>query len=144
MKDKLTIGWKEIIDLPELGLFNIAAKTDTGAGTSVLHCESLKVLIKDKQKHIQCQLIVNYETHDTIQITLPVYKVKTIKSSFGQSEKRYIVLTKIRLFNQLFDIKLSFRNRTKMAYPMLLGRNFIQHKFLVDVAKSNLSKKAIR
>ena len=55
----------------------------------------------------------------------------------------YIFLTKIRMFNELYDIKLSFRNRSAMSYPMLLGRNFITGKFLVDVSKKNLATNII-
>ena len=46
MKGKKTIGRTEIIDLPELGLYNIHAKIDTGAETSVLHCEDMEVVKK--------------------------------------------------------------------------------------------------
>ena len=140
MKDKPTIGWKEIIDLPELGLFNIPVKIDTGARTSVLHADQIRIFEKDNQMYINCLLTVNSNTAENKEVTLPVYKEKIIKSSFGEEEKRYVVLTKIKLFDQIFDIKLSFRDRSAMAFPMLLGRNFIHKKFLVDVYKFNISR----
>ena len=135
MKGKKTIGRTEVIDLPELGLYNIHAKIDTGAETSVLHCEEMEV--------VTAYIRPDEDSEKTLKLTFPVHRERTVKSSFGQSEIRYIFLTKIRMFNQLYDIKLSFRNRSAMSYPMLLGRNFITGKFLVDVSKKNLATNII-
>lgn len=138
MTSKRIIGRTEVIDLPELGIYNIEAKTDTGAETSVLHCEDMVVSQQNGLLYITAH-IPQDEHAQCRKITLPVHREKTVKSSFGQSETRYICLTKIRMFNEVFDIKLSFRDRSAMAYPMLLGRNFINGKFLVDVSKKNLA-----
>ncbi|MGJ1205893.1 ATP-dependent zinc protease family protein [Sphingobacterium lactis] len=139
VKGKKTIGRTEVIDLPELGLYNIHAKTDTGAETSVLHCEDMEIIKKDGHMYIVAYIRPEEHKAKTLRFTFPVHRERTVKSSFGQSEIRYIFLTKIRMFNELYDIKLSFRNRSSMSYPMLLGRNFITGKFLVDVSKKNLA-----
>lgn len=144
MKEKLIIGRAEIIDLPELGMYNIEAKIDTGAETSVLHCEDFKVTEKNDKRFITCHIKPHLEDDEILTITFPVHRERVVKSSFGQTETRHIFLTKIRMFNQLFDIKLSLRDRSSMSYPMLLGRNFISGKFLVDVSKKNLAANTIR
>lgn len=144
MKEKLIIGRAEIIDLPELGMYNIEAKIDTGAETSVLHCEDFKVTEKNDKRFITCHIKPHLEDNEILTITFPVHRERVVKSSFGQTETRHIFLTKIRMFNQLFDIKLSLRDRSSMSYPMLLGRNFISGKFLVDVSKKNLAANTIR
>ncbi len=141
MRTKHTIGWKETLDLPELGLTNIQAKIDTGARTSVLHCEHIKSHHKGNQLYITCAIVDDFEHMTTKTVTLPVLKEKIIKSSFGQEEHRYIISTSVKMFDETFEIHLSFRDRSQMQYPMLLGRNFIHNKFIVDVSKSNLSKK---
>ncbi len=143
MKGKKIIGRIEVIDLPELGLYNIEAKTDTGAETSVLHCEQMEVVKRKGHLYIVGHIRPNMHSEKTIKLTFPVHRERTVKSSFGQSEIRYIFLTKIRMFNELYDIKLSFRDRSAMSYPMLLGRNFITGKFLVDVSKKNLASNLI-
>lgn len=139
---QLVIGRTEIVDLPELGMYNIHAKTDTGAETSVLHCEDFEVFEKKGQRYITCHIKPDLEQDEVFQLTFPIHRERLIKSSFGQTETRYIFITKIRMFDELYDIKLSLRDRSSMSYPMLLGRNFISKKFLVDVSKKNLAKKS--
>jgi len=134
MQEKRIIGRIETVDLPELGLYNIYAKVDTGAETSVLHCNEYKIFEKDGHRYIRCTI----QGHP--DFTFLIHRERVVKSSFGQSETRHIFITKIKLFNKLFDIKLSVRDRSAMSYPMLLGRNFISGKFLVDVSHDHLAK----
>jgi len=134
MQEMRIIGRIETVDLPELGLYNIYAKVDTGAETSVLHCNEYKIFEKDGHRYIRCTI----QGHP--DFTFLIHRERVVKSSFGQSETRHIFITKIKLFNKLFDIKLSVRDRSAMSYPMLLGRNFISGKFLVDVSHDHLAK----
>lgn len=142
MKVKKTIGRIEMIDLPDLSIFKLQAKVDTGAKTSVLHCSDYQIVKQNDKEYIQC----SFDFEDTIVgerevFLLPVKSKKRIKSSFGHSERRYIFSTIIRMFDQEYPIDLSLRDRSKMSYPMLLGKNFIKDKFLVDVSELNLSSK---
>ena len=109
------IGRTEIVDLPELGLFNINAKIDTGANTSVLHCEDFKVFEQDGHRYIQAHIREDVDNEEVLTLTFPVHRERIVKSSFGQTETRHIFLTKIRMFDQLFDIKLSLRDRSSMS-----------------------------
>ncbi len=143
MKEKLLVGWKETLDLPELGIYGIEAKVDTGAASSVLHCNSYEIVKEDGQDWIICELITNFGTKETKTLKLKLYRTKLVKSSFGQEEKRYDIRTTATLYNQVFSIKISFRNRSQMTYPMLLGKNFLNKRFLVDVSKENLSTKTL-
>lgn len=140
---KAIIGRLEVVDLPELGMYNITAKTDTGADTSVLHCEDFRVFEKDGHRFITCHIRPHLEQDEILTLTFPVHRERTVKSSFGQTETRHIFITKIRLFDELYNIKLSLRDRSSMSYPMLIGRNFISGKFLVDVSQKNLGKNSV-
>lgn len=145
LKEKRIIGSIETVDLPEIGLYKIFAKIDTGAETSVLHCEQYIVFEEDGHRFIRCFIDGHPEDGrgSLTEVTFPIHRERTVKSSFGHAETRHIFITKIKLYNQLFDIKLSVRDRSSMTYPMLLGRNFISGKFLVDVSKKNLSIKSL-
>lgn len=140
MDSKSIIGRIEVVDLPELGMYNIMAKTDTGAETSVLHCEDFQVFEKNGHRFITCHIRPHLEEDELITLTFPVHRERTVKSSFGHTETRYIFITKIRIFDQLYNIKLSLRDRSSMSYPMLIGRNFISGKFLVDVSQKYMGK----
>lgn len=140
-----TIGWKELIDLPDFGLLQVPAKIDTGARTSVLHCSHIRLLYRGDQRFVEFipldkTYCINKEEHK--KHTLPFHSERIVRNSFGQEENRYIVKTTIRLFDRDFPIELSLRDRTDMEFPMLLGRGFIRDKFVVNVSKSNLSAKS--
>lgn len=139
-----TIGWKETVDLPDLELFSIPAKIDTGAKTSVLHCGSITYIKKGNRQFVQF-VPLGSDSETGRVYTLPFHKERTIKNSFGNEENRFIIHSRIRMFGELYDIEISLRDRSNMEFPMLLGRTFIRKKFLVDVNRAECSKnKTIR
>lgn len=131
-----TIGWKELIDFVDFGIFHVPAKVDTGAKTSVLHCENIELIKKGRKQYVKFTPI----SSNNKSFTLPFHKERKIKNSFGLEENRYIVHTRIEMFNQNYEIEISLRDRSNMEFPMLLGRGFIRKKFLVDVSRSNVAK----
>jgi len=136
-----TIGWKEIVDFVDFNICDIPAKIDTGAKTSVLHCKLIELVKIGRKNYVRfIPLDETYEGYGSVHI-LPFHKERKIKNSFGSEENRFIVKTNISIFNENYEIEISLRDRSGMEFPMLLGRAFIRKKFLVDVSKSNLSKK---
>lgn len=75
------------------------------------------------------------------EIVFDEYDVKVVKSSNGQSEARYRIKTEILLFGKTQEIYLTLSDREEMRFPVLLGRNFLSNKFVVDINKTNLSSK---
>lgn len=136
------IGWREKVDIPELSLKSIRAKVDTGARTSVLHCRKIELIQRDGQEYVSFRPLEEGYPGGHHTCVMPLHAERAIKNSFGQLEHRYVILTQIRMFGEMFDIELSLRDRSAMRFPMLLGRSFIRDKFIVDVGKSKLSTKA--
>ncbi|GAB4209272.1 MAG: RimK/LysX family protein [Bacteroidia bacterium] len=128
-KEKSIIGRRELVDFPELNLFGIEAKIDTGAYSSALHCE----YIKEKNGQLCFQIF-----KDTNTICFNDFEKKKIKNSFGDWEERYTIKTLLKIGKRKIRITLSLTNREKMKYPVLLGRKAIKGKFLVDVEKKYL------
>lgn len=137
------IGWKELVDFIDFELPDVPAKVDTGAKTSVLHCEHIELIKKGRKQFVKFSPL-SAEVSDGKTFTLPFHKERKIKNSFGLEENRYIVHTRIRMFNEIYDIEISLRDRSNMEFPMLLGRSFIRRKFLVDVNRANLAHHKVK
>src|ERR1700733_14865226 len=97
LKEKLTIGRRETIDFPELGLYGITAKIDTGAYTTALHCHD----IREENGVLYFKLLdPTHPDYDQQEQKFPDYFQKEIKNSFGEIEKRYIIKTIVKIGNK--------------------------------------------
>ncbi|SDX04830.1 ATP-dependent zinc protease family protein [Aequorivita viscosa] len=135
---KISIGRIDKADFPQLNLFDIEVKIDTGAYTSSIHCKNVKV----EDGYLKCNFLdEEHPSYHEKEIIFDEYDVKVVKSSNGQSEPRYRIKTKIILFGKTQDIYLTLSDREEMRFPVLLGRNFLSKKYIVDITKTNLSFK---
>lgn len=129
-KTKPTIGRRESIDFPELGLYGITAKIDTGAYTTALHCHD----IREEKGVLYFKLLdPSHPDYTEKEQKFTNYSQKEIKNSFGESEKRYIIKTIIRIGKRRIKSVISLTDRGTMRYPVLIGRKLIKNKFVVDV-----------
>jgi hypothetical protein len=130
-----TIGRKEVVNLPALGLRGINAKIDTGAYTSSIHCDK----IKKSERGISCQFH-NPNNKEIIyqHVTFKEFSKRTVKSSNGVEEERFAVWTEIIIGGESFPIELTLTSRIEMKSPLLIGRKFLKKKYLVDVSKKNI------
>jgi hypothetical protein len=135
----IIIGRKDKVDFPELGLYDIDAKVDTGAYTSSIHCHNIEIIDKDGENKVRFNLLDPSHPMYNKEFLLPINSKREIKNSFGQVEERYIIKTQVLLFGELFDIELSLTDRSKMEYPVLLGRQLLHNRFSVDVSQIDLS-----
>ena|SRR6478609_24939 len=136
-----TIGRRDVIDLPDFGVTNIKAKVDTGAYTSSIHSIETKVV-----KGTPDMLVFTIEDNagSTKSIVTSDFSQRFIKNSFGQVEKRFVIKSRILIFNKIFETEFSLADRSGMKHPILLGRKFLKGQYLVDVTKFNLSYKQKR
>jgi hypothetical protein len=138
----IIIGRKDKVDFPLLDLYDIDAKVDTGAHTSCIHCCDIKIIDEARGRKISFDLLDPlHPYYNNKKLTLPIYAKRKIKNSFGQVEERYIIKTQVLLFGEVLDIELSLTDRSKMEYPVLLGRKLLFNRFLVDVRQIDLSYK---
>lgn len=131
-----------MIDLPDFGLLDIKAKVDTGAYTSAIHCSRLKLKSVDGVETLTFYL-TGSQIHEkrARKFTTTQFKRKRIRSSNGKAEERYVIKTRLRAFGKLFKVEFSLSDRSKMRYPVLLGRRFLSGKFLVDVSQKDIQEK---
>lgn len=139
-----TIGRLESIDFPEWELFDIDAKIDTGAYTSSLHCHHIKPFERHGREFVKFNLLdPSHETYNDKLFELPIHRRKVVKSSNGSTEERFVIKTKVKLFDKLLTAELSLTDRSEMRYPVLVGRKLINGRFLVDVSQKYLTKEKI-
>ncbi|NEQ44450.1 MAG: ATP-dependent zinc protease [Leptolyngbya sp. SIOISBB] len=134
-----TIGWREWATLPQLGINRIKAKVDTGARTSALHAFDLEYF------EDLAGLMVSFKAHplqrDTslkIEAIAPVLEKRQIRNSGGQTQERPVIVTPISFGQQAWEIELTLTNRDVMGFRLLLGREAVRQRFLVDPGGSYL------
>lgn len=130
------IGRREYVDFPELKLFSVEAKIDTGAYTSSIHCTDI-ILKTINNKQVLCFKLVDRLHPEFLQQTheFTEFCKKKIKNSFGEMEERYVIKTVIKLGKKTIRTTLSLSDRESMRYPVLIGRRLLKGKFIIDVNK---------
>ena len=142
-KTKDMIGWEEWCALPDLGLPAVKAKVDTGAKTSAIHAYDIKAFTKDGQKFVRFKVhpLQKNKKLET-ECEAPLADHRSVTSSNGEREKRYVIKTPIKIGAKKIQAELTLTARHKMTFRMLLGRDaIIRGKFVVDPVKSFLQGK---
>lgn len=125
------IGWREDVCLSELGGALLIAKIDTGARTAALHAEN--IYVRGHTVHFEL-LGVSHKAFSSGS--------KRVKSSNGISEIRPIVETLIQVGVHRFAIAITLTDRADMEVPMLLGREALKGRFIVNPARSFILSRA--
>lgn len=134
------IGRSDKIDFPDLDLWNIDTKIDTGAYSSSIHCHNIKHTKVDGLEMAEFNLFdPTHPEYNDKKFCLPVHKIKLVKSSTGEAEERIFIKTRIVIFKRRIKIFLSLTDRSEMRYPVLLGRRVLKNRFLVDCSKTDIS-----
>jgi hypothetical protein len=135
---KRKIGRIDKADFPGLHLQDIEVKVDTGAYTSSIHCKNVII----EENYLKCIFLdPEHPAYHEKEFIFDSYDVKVVRSSNGQIQARYRILTDIILFGKTYPIFLTLSDREEMRFPVLLGRKFLAKRFIVDINDTNLSYK---
>lgn len=135
---KITVGWREWLCLPELGIANIKAKVDTGARTSALHTFDLQTLDIDGQPSVRFSIHPFQDDPRVVQCEYPLQDERWVTDSGGHREMRPVIRTLLELAGERWPIELTLTNRENMKFRMLLGRTAMHGRMLVDPQASYL------
>lgn len=131
------IGWREWIALPDLGVEAMKVKVDSGARTSSLHAFEIERYRARGRDRVRFQVHPQQRKSKlVIASSALLLDVRHVKSSNGAVSERMVISTRISLLDQTFPIELSLSSRDEMGFRMLLGREAIRGRFLVDAARS--------
>lgn len=131
----ITVGWREMVALPDLGLNGLPAKVDSGARTSSLHGQVLDEFKRDGEKFVRFEVF--YPAQQVKQVCEAVHvDVRGITSSNGETQLRYVIKTPLTIGDTTFRAEISLADRSDMKFPMLIGRSALRRRFLVDSGNS--------
>jgi|SRR5690554_523824 len=137
--DKI-IGWREWLTLPALGIDWVKAKVDTGARSSALHAVKIQRFERDGELWVRFQVHPEQRrSNKTVACEARVHDERQVRSSAGHAQNRVVIREKVHLLGESFFIDLTLTNRDAMGFRMLLGREAVRRRFLVDPGSSYLA-----
>ena len=137
--EKLIIGAVEICNLPDLSIADLQVRVDTGAKTSSLHVDNIRRFRQGGKPWIKFDIHPDvYNVSSVVECSSQLHDIRTIKSSNGSSEERYVIRTKIALGEASWPIEITLSDRSDMSYMMLLGREGMGNRVLVDPSENFL------
>jgi hypothetical protein len=135
----IIVGWREWVALPELGLPAVKAKVDTGAKTSSLHAFDLETFREGGRERVRFGVHPLQENERlTVWAEADVVDERHVTSSSGHEELRVVVRTPLRLGDLTWPVELTLTDRRSMRLRMLLGREALAGRLLVDASTSYL------
>ena len=136
-REKLVIGWREWVELPDLGIEQIKAKVDTGARTSALHAYRVKRFERDGKGFVRFYVHpIQRRKRPEVRCEAPLVDERIVISSNGKPEHRYVIETLVKMGGRAWPIEVTLTNRDEMSFRMLLGRQAIRRRLVVDPGRS--------
>ncbi|KZZ14358.1 alpha-L-glutamate ligase [Oleiphilus sp. HI0130] len=136
---KQNIGSEEWCAFSELGLPAVKARVDSGAKTSSIHAFNIHTFRRDNEKWVSFEIHpIQNSRRTVIRCERPIVDRRAVKSSSGVAETRYVILTPMTLGDETWDVELTLANRDSMGYRMLLGREAMKGRVLIDPNESFL------
>ena len=131
--NKIVVGSEEWCALPQLNIPAIKVRVDSGAKTSALHAVNIIPFKKDGDPWVRYEVHpIQNEGKTTIYCESPVMDKRKVKSSSGYGEIRYVIKTVLAIAKSSWEIEITLTNRDSMGYRMLLGRQAMAGKMMVD------------
>lgn len=136
------IGLREWVALPDLGVVGLRAKIDTGASMSALHATDITEFEREGQRWVRFTAHLGTLVLRRHRCEAPLVARKAIKSSNGQAQVRYVILTRLVLGSQIWPVEFTLTCRKTMRYRMLLGsKALVTGRWLIDPSRTYIQNK---
>lgn len=135
--ERPVVGWREWVALPALGVRAVKAKIDTGARSSALHAYNIERFDRAGERWVRFTIHPwQRDVATTVVAEAPLLDDRWVRSSSGRQELRPVVTTDVELMGVRWPIELTLSNRDPMGFRMLLGRQAVRGRFIVDPGRS--------
>ncbi|WP_114238875.1 RimK/LysX family protein [Dyella sp. C9] len=136
MADVITLGWRERLALPLLGIPVLKVKLDTGARSSSLHVDTLESFERDGDTWLRFAVNIGGRHRVGVTCETPALDRRAVTDTGGRRTLRWFIRTEVILAGELFEVDINLTDRRHMLFPMLLGRTALHSRFAVDPALS--------
>ena len=116
-------------------------KVDTGARTSALHAYAIRIRESTASFRVHP---IQRDTRTVVECRADLIDYREVRSSTGRPTRRPVIRTEIELFGDRWPVELTLVSRARMGFRMLLGREAIRGRFVVDPGLSYLAGAARR
>ena len=134
--DRISLGWREWVGVPGLGIGSIKAKLDSGARSSSLHVEAIETFDLAGVAHVRFQVRVRRRGNAIVACTAPVLDRRSVTDSGGHRSERWFIRVELEIARQRFSTEMNLTDRRTMLFPLLLGRSALAGRFHIDPASS--------
>jgi hypothetical protein len=135
----LAVGWREWLAVPEWGIARIKAKIDTGARTSSIHVSKLHYFKRDGIEMVRFRVHPHQRSvRNTVEVEAPIIEKRVVRSSNGEEDLRPVVQTHVELHGVCWPLEVTLARRKLMGFRMLIGREAMWGRFIVDPSRSYL------
>lgn len=134
------IGSEEWCIFEEFGIPAIKARVDSGAKTSSIQANNIKIIHRGTEEWVRFE-VNPIQDNRSIFITCEtrLHDKRLVKSSSGIAEQRYVIKSLVTIGDQTFDIELTLANRDAMEFRMLLGREALMNRYVVNPSATYLT-----
>jgi hypothetical protein len=139
---QITLGWREWVSLPELGITGVKAKIDTGARSSSIHAFDIHKIVVDGEPWVEFKVHpLQHGTDQIVECRVPIKDYRQVTDSGGHRSMRYVIETKIRIGDEEQIAEMTLADRSQMLFRMLLGRTAMKNRYIVDPGRSYCASK---
>jgi ribosomal protein S6--L-glutamate ligase len=139
LENKIIVGSEEWCAFATLGIPAIKARVDSGAKTSSLHAFNIQPFKRDQSPWVSFEVHPLQQNRTTVvRCEAQVIDRRNVKSSSGESERRFVIKVPMTIGTSEWDVELTLTNRDSMGYRMLLGREAMHNRIVVDPSASFL------
>ena len=139
--ERITVGWREWVALPNFLTKPLRAKIDSGATTCALHAFYVEPFSIDNAAWVRFGIHPNIRRdnaahNEAVHCEAPLLDQRNVRDSSGRSEQRCVIATMLRIGDNEFPVEVTLANREPLRYRMLIGRNALRHRYVVDCGQS--------